>query len=117
MSFFEDKLYQLIEELGREGIGGHEKVEERERGFEKSGSPFETALGEFNDEVEESLSGDDFSFRRSLPELGLGGLKWRRVRSFFNDLETCSVEMKSAGNQQFWRRREKWEFEWKLTLS
>ena len=116
LSFFEDKLYQSIEELGREGVGGHEQVEERERGFEKSGSAFETALAEFDHGGDEPFSGDDFSSRRSRPRLGLTGSasKWRKARLFFKDLMDYLIERKSAENQEFWRKMEKWEFERKM---
>ena len=116
MSFFEDKLFELVEELGRAGVGGHEKVKERERGFEKSGSTFETALAEFDHGGDEPFSGDDFSSRRSRPRLGLTGSasKWRKARLFFRDLMDYSIERKSAENQEFWRKMDEWEFEGKL---
>lgn len=125
LSFFEDKLYQLIEELGKEGIGGHEKVEtEEENVFEKKGGNFETALDEIENGscqayIDESLSSDDFPFCWSPPELGRavgrrGASKWWQAGRFFNDLEDYSIERKSAVNQEFWRKMEKWKFESKL---
>jgi hypothetical protein len=36
------------------------------------------------------------------------------MRSFFNDVENYSIEMKSVLNQEFWRKTEKWEFEQKI---
>jgi len=116
LSFFEDQFYQLVEELGKAGVGGHERGEERERGFEKSGSTFETALAEFDPGGDEPFSGDDFSSRRSRPRLGPTGStsKWRKARLFLIDWMNYSIERNGVENLEFWRKMDEWEFEGKL---
>ena len=111
MSFFEDKLYQLIEELGKEGIGDHEKVQIEEEGV------FEKLLDESCDEietegrdsfVEEPLSGDGFFLSPAPPELGRGmgrrgASKWWQAQRFFNDLADYWIEKKSVTKLEFWK--------------
>ena len=120
LSFFEDKLYRLIEELGREGIEGHDKDKsEGEKVFEKKGGNFKNAPDELDDEIEEPLSGNDFSSHRSPPQLDRaagrrGASKWWRANRFLNDLEDYWIERKGARNQAFWGKMEKWEFQRKM---
>lgn len=111
MSFFTDSLYRLIEELGIEGVDGHEKVGvEEEKGFEEL---LDESCEEIETEgrdsfVEEPLSGDGFFLSPAPPELGRGSGRygaspWRRARNFFNDLADYWIEKKSAAKLEFWQ--------------
>ncbi len=115
MGFFEDKRYQLIEELGREGGGGHAMVE---TGEEKGGN-FKTTPDELDDEIEESLSSDGSFLSSAPPGLGRavgrrGASRWWRANRFFNDLEDYWIERKGAVEQSFWGKMEKLEFQRKM---
>ena len=121
MSFFEEKLHQLVEALGKAGVRGHEEVKERKRVFEKSGGAFETVPHELEGEIEEPLSGDGFSSRRSPawlnPDAGNhDASRWREVRLFLIDIADYSIERRGAENLEIWRKMDEWEFEGKLVL-
>jgi hypothetical protein len=113
LSYFEDELFGFVEELGRVGVWGHEKVEREEK------KVFETACEVFKEwldlEIEDSLGDLDFVSLKSPARLGADGLQWRHVNDFFNDLSDYSFERKSIMNQAFWRKTEKWVFEVKVT--
>lgn len=118
MSFFTDSLYRLIEELGIEGVNGHEKVGvEEEKVFEDEGAGFEKLLDEPCEEieteerdsfVEEPLSSDGFFLSPAPPELGRGvgsrgASKWWQTKRFFDDLADYWIEKKSVTKLEFWQ--------------
>ena len=113
MSFFEDKLFEFVEELGSVGVWGHEKVEGEEK------KVFETGCEVFKEwpdlEIEDSLGDLDWVSAKSPARLGKDGFQWRHVNDFFNDLSDYLFERRSIMDQAFWRKTEKWEFEVKVT--
>jgi len=116
LSFFEDKLFEFVEALGKAGVRGHEKVKKRERVFEERAGDFETVSYEIDCETDDGFSDEDFSSRRSLPRLGLAcsTTKWREVRLFLSNLMDYSIERKGTENLEIWRKMDEWEFEGKL---
>jgi len=117
LSFFEDKLFQSVEALGKAGVWGHEKVKGRKRVFEKSAGFFETVPQELECETDDPYSEDDFSSRRSPCRLGCTShsAKWREARLFLSNLMDYQIERKGTENLEIWRKMDEWEFEGKLT--
>jgi hypothetical protein len=116
LSFFEDRLFEFVEELGKAGIRGHEKVKRRKRVFEKNAGDFETVPHELDCKSNDSFSDEDFSLRKNPPRLGLACniTKWREVRLFLSNLMDYSIERKGTENLEIWRKMDEWEFEGKL---
>ena len=116
LGFFDDRLYGLVEELGKAGVGGHPKEEIEEAGIiEDARAGFwkcydeQGEIQECKDFDEKSPSDKDVFAAPAPCELGRavgwgGASKWWQAVRFFKDLEDYSIERKSVMNQESWRK-------------
>jgi hypothetical protein len=122
LGFFEDRLYGLVEELGKAGVGGHRKKEIGEEGsVEDAGAVFGKRYDEQDENrgreasVEKSFSNHD-AFAAPAPcELGRavgrrGASRWWQAARFFRDLEDYAIQRNSVDHHQFWQKMGKWLF-------
>ena len=122
MGFFEDRLYGLVEELGKAGVGGSPKKGiEEERTIEDAGVVFGKRYNEQDENrgrgaaVEKSFSDND-GFAAPAPcELGRavgmrGASKWWQAKLFLKDLADYSIQRNSVDHHQFWQKMGKWIF-------
>jgi len=116
LGFFEDRVYGLVEELGKAGIEGHQKGKIEDAGAvfgERYDEPDEIQARE--NFVEKALSDND-AFAAPAPcELGRavgrrGASKWWQTARFLKDLEEYSIERNSIEHHKFWKQMGKWIF-------